>query len=195
MRGEAGGWWFWLPTGTVGLSVPLSTLPQPAASASAPSSLLGWLSYSVPRNPGLHKAWVLSRQVTETLIPAFLFIPDTPAPPPPTTTVSVEPLPLPVPSRHLSQALEKDTHPTWLTSGLQLGVAAVPWLGRGGVRDGGGHETGQCLLVPLPPAWGASPQHLVLGCLPAWLPSSWPSCSNMQEFQERLRGCQDPAWH
>ena len=40
---------------------------------------------------------------------------------------------------------------------------------------------------------GACLPGLVLGCLPAWLPCSRPSCFNMQEFQERLGGRRAPS--
>ena len=61
------------------------------------------LPYSGLRNPGSHNAWVLSRQVTETLIPASLSF----LIPPPQVPWSVRSLPFPVPSRRSRPALEE----------------------------------------------------------------------------------------
>lgn len=62
----------------------------------SPLSKLGFLPYSAPWNPGPHNTWALSRQVSETLIPVFLWFLI-----PPATMVSVGPLPCHVPNKPL----------------------------------------------------------------------------------------------
>lgn len=131
----------------------------------------------MPRNPGPHNVWLLSRQVTETLILAFfLFL--TPI------TAMVSATPFHCPQQTPESGLWRRTpHPAHSLRG----VGAVPRLAGwgGGVRMG---SHGVSLSHRHPPG-GMPPQQLALSCLPVWLPSSGPSCSNMPEFQERLWGC------
>lgn len=164
-----------------GLSIPLPTSPQPATSASFPSSMLGWQPYSVPRNPGPHNAWVLLRQVTETLIPvSLLFLTS------PTTLVTTGPLPFPVPSRRQSQALEKDSpsssaQPSGCGScplaRSEWGFTMVGAMGQGNVSLSHCHPA-ECM--PLGP--------LVLGCLPVGLPSPGLRAPTRRSFRS---GCED----
>lgn len=65
--------------------------------------------------------------------------------------------------------------------------------------DGGGHRTEQCLLVPPPPSCMCSSQHLVLGCLPVWLPFPGlhaPTCRSFRsgfEDAERSLALRQPG--
>lgn len=124
--------------------------PQNQRPVFSPLSMLGWLPYSAPWNPGPHNTWALSRQVSETLIPVFLWFLI-----PPATMVSAGPLPCHVPSKSPKNLASCPAQPA----------------------EGGGSVTGgttepmmypcHCHFSGCTPSW-----QWLLGCLPVWLSSS-----------------------
>lgn len=162
--------------------------PSPCPPLSNRQQVLRWLPYSVARNPGPRDAWMLSRQVTETLILAFLsFLTPT------TAMVSVQPLPFPVPRSHLSQAWEKDSPSSLQPAGC--GSCPSARSGWGGGVTMGATGQGTVSLSHCRPPGCTPPWQLVLGCLPVWPPFSWPFMLQHAGVSGEALGVQSPAWH
>ena len=116
--------------------------------------------------------------------PSFPFIPDTPAPS--AMVFQVPPFPRP------QQTLKANLGGGLLiqpSSALRVRDCPSARLGWSGGVMVGATGQGSISLTQCHPSGCMRPWHSGPRCLPVWLPSSWPSCFNMQEFQEWLWGC------